>query len=78
MTMLISFIRIYSDLIFVYVLLSWFPDIRDSKLGYYLREIVEPYLQIFRNTIPPIGPFDLSPVLGYVVLHLAIKGLVSI
>lgn len=78
MTIIISLIRIYSELIFVYILLSWFPEARDSKLGYYLREIIEPYLQIFRSIIPPIGPFDLSPVFGYIILQLAVMGLASI
>jgi uncharacterized protein YggT (Ycf19 family) len=30
---------------------------------------VEPYLNIFRRMIPPIGMFDLSPIIALIVLN---------
>jgi uncharacterized protein YggT (Ycf19 family) len=34
----------------------------------FLAEVVEPYLAFFRRFIPPLGPFDLSPIVGILVL----------
>lgn len=34
----------------------------------FLDEVVEPYLAFFRRFIPPLGPFDLSPIVGILLL----------
>lgn len=35
----------------------------------FLRDTAEPYLRLFRRFIPPIGMFDLSPMIGIIVLY---------
>lgn len=45
-----------------------------AALGF-LREVVEPYLSIFRRFIPPIGPVDVSPIVGILLLQI-VGGLV--
>ena len=37
----------------------------------FLRDVCEPYLSIFRRFIPPIGPLDLSPLIGILLLQFA-------
>lgn len=46
----------------------------DAVLGF-LRDVCEPYLRVFRKFIPPIGMFDLSPMIGIFVL-LILRGLI--
>jgi uncharacterized protein YggT (Ycf19 family) len=67
---------VYIFLIFVYVLVNLMfsfgvrpPYSRwsDAFLNF-LRDVSEPYLRIFRRFIPPIGMFDLSPLIGLIVL----------
>ncbi|XFA99365.1 YggT family protein [Candidatus Izemoplasma sp. B36] len=41
-------LRVYSYVIFIYILLSWTPLI-NSKFYYYLGRICNPYLNIFRG-----------------------------
>lgn len=65
---------IYSFVVFAYVLLSWLPGARDSSIGQFLGKIVEPYLDPFRRIIPPIGIFDISPIVAIFSLHLAAQG----
>ena len=36
----------------------------------FLRDVCEPYLSIFRRFIPPLGPLDLSPIIGIFVLNI--------
>jgi uncharacterized protein YggT (Ycf19 family) len=68
---------VYSILIIVYVLLSMvfslgarvpYSRFTDAILTF-LRDVSEPYLQIFRRFIPLIGPLDLSPLVGLIVLN---------
>jgi YggT family protein len=70
--------RVYTLLIIAYILSSLFfafggrvPYARWSSaiLGF-LRDVCEPYLSIFRRFIPPIGPLDLSPIIGIVLLNI--------
>ncbi|MCS6959150.1 MAG: YggT family protein [Pseudanabaenaceae cyanobacterium SKYGB_i_bin29] len=76
---LLSAISIYSLLLIVRVLLTWFPQIDwYSQPFRFLREISDPYLDLFRSLIPPIGGWDLSPMLAIFVLQLISGTLVSL
>jgi YggT family protein len=60
-------------LIFVYVILSWIPQVRDSKFGYILSVFVEPVLSPVRNLLGRIEslkalPIDLSPIVAWFLL----------
>ena len=65
---------IYSFFIIGYILLSWFPNARESSLGQFLGKVVEPYLEPFRKFVPPLGMIDLSPIVAIIVLRLASGG----
>ncbi|ADC48188.1 MULTISPECIES: YggT family protein [Alkalihalophilus] len=69
---------IYSFLIIGYILMSWFPNARESSFGQFLGSIVEPYLEPFRRFIPPLGMIDLSPIVAIIVLRLASAGVLAI
>ncbi|MCR2803685.1 YggT family protein [Paenibacillus soyae] len=72
-------LEIYSYLIIGYVLLSWFPNARESFIGQLLGKIVEPYIGIFRRFIPPIGGvLDLSPIVALLALRFITIGLISV
>jgi uncharacterized protein YggT (Ycf19 family) len=66
--------QFYGTLIFIYVLMSWFP-MRGVLYDIYraLGTIVEPYLAIFRNLIPTVGAFDFSPLVAYFVLQIVLN-----
>ena len=34
----------------------------------FLYDVCEPYLRLFRRILPPLGPIDLSPIVGVLVL----------
>ncbi len=70
---------VYLILIFGRILLSWIPRL---PYNLYLRavvgfieETVDPYLNLFRRILPPIGMFDFSPIIAVILLLLA-QGLV--
>ncbi|MCA1904196.1 MAG: hypothetical protein CV045_11075 [Cyanobacteria bacterium M5B4] len=68
---LISFVSIYSALLIIRVLLTWFPQINWYAQPFQaLREISDPYLDLFRSFIPPMGGWDLSPMVAIFTLQL--------
>lgn len=70
--------QIYTFMIFGYILMSWFPQMRESSIGEILRRFVEPYLRPFRSIIPPLGMIDISPIVALLALYFAEEGLISI
>ncbi|MCF3942506.1 YggT family protein [Oceanobacillus alkalisoli] len=68
-------IYIYSWVLIIYILMSWFPGARESSFGELIGRIAEPYLEIFRRFIPPLGMIDISPIVAIIVLRFAGMGL---
>ena len=73
-----TLLTIYIVLIFIRILMSWFTRIPynrylDAFLKF-VREVTDPYLNLFRRIIPPIrlgpGALDLSPIVGVLVLSI--------
>lgn len=64
----------YGVLIIVYVLMSWFP-VRGMLYDVYrvLGSVCDPYLNIFRRFIPPIGQLDISPIVAFIVLQVLVN-----
>lgn len=65
------FITVYILMIFAYVLSSWIrPGYSPvyARIQRFLRDTCEPYLGLFRRFIPPLGPIDVTPIVGVVVL----------
>ena len=64
-------LEIYSLVLFIRVLLSWFPNMDWSNpVLSTVSSITDPYLNAFRGLIPPIGGLDLSAILAFVALSL--------
>ena len=60
---------ILSNLLFSFGLRPSYSRTFDAVLGF-LRDVSEPYLRLFRKFIPPIGMFDLSPMIAIIVLYI--------
>ncbi|CAN8269971.1 unnamed protein product [Cochlearia groenlandica] len=65
-----KWLDIYSGVLMVRVLLSWFPNIPWERQPLSaIRDLCDPYLNLFRNIIPPIfDTLDVSPLLAFAVL----------
>ncbi|MCH1623859.1 YggT family protein [Ferdinandcohnia quinoae] len=64
----------YSYALIIYILMSWFPNARETGIGQFLARICEPYLEPFRKIIPPLGMIDISPIVAILVLNFAGQG----
>jgi YggT family protein len=67
---------VYLILIIIRVLLTWIPRLPYNRalratVGF-IEEVTDPYLNLFRRFLPPIGgggfALDLSPILGIILL----------
>lgn len=64
-------LQIYSLVLIVRVLLSWFPNLDWSNpVLSSVSAITDPYLNAFRGLIPPLGGIDLSALLAFLALNL--------
>ncbi|MBH8551925.1 YggT family protein [Nostocaceae cyanobacterium CENA357] len=71
-TTLVTFLTIYSYLLIIRVLLTWFPSINWYNQPFSaLSQITDPYLNLFRSIIPTLGGMDFSPILAFLALNLA-------
>ncbi|MEI6444321.1 MAG: YggT family protein [Nostocales cyanobacterium ELA583] len=70
-TTLATFVSLYSYLLIIRVLLTWFPTIEWSNQPFAaLSQISDPYLNLFRSIIPPLGGMDFSPILAFLALNI--------
>ena len=61
----------YYLLIIIRIFLSWIPDIDwDSQPFIGIRSVTDPFLNIFRGVIPPIGMLDISPIVAIILLQI--------
>lgn len=67
----------YYILIIIRIFLSWIPNIDWEVQPFtWIRSIVDPFLNIFRGVIPPIGGMlDISPIIAIILLQV-LQGLV--
>ncbi len=71
-------LQIYSLILLVRVLLTWFPNIDWSNpVLSTVSSITDPYLNLFRGLIPPIGGLDLSAILAFFALNIGQQLLAS-
>jgi YggT family protein len=73
-----TFLSIYTILLIIRILLSWFPNVDWLSPPFsVLSQLTDPYLNIFRSIIPPLGGIDLSPILAFLLLSFVRKGIVE-
>ncbi len=59
----------YTGMLIIRIVASWFPRVAFSHPVRFISFYTDPYLNVFRRLIPPIGGMlDLSPFLAYVGL----------
>ena len=77
-SVLASTAQIFSFLLLIRVLLTWFPSIdwNNGALSA-LCSLTDPYLNIFSGIIPPIGGFDISSILAFLLLNVIQQALVG-
>jgi YggT family protein len=72
--MLAYFVQIlfttYTFLLLARIFGSWFPSFADSPVMRFVAFYTDPYLNIFRQIIPPLGMVDISPIFAFIALQM--------
>lgn len=79
--LIVSIADVYSMIIFVYVMMSWFPINKGILADIYrvLGKVCDPFLNIFKKFIPPIGGIvDVTPIVALLVLQFGVQLLVNL
>ena len=76
-SLLVSIANAYTMVIFVYVIMSWLPNVTSGVVGQVynvLGKICDPYLDLFKKLIPPIGGMiDITPIIAVLVLQFVMQ-----
>ena len=65
------FFYCYTILLFIRIVISWVPAWHHYHLVRFVAFCTDPYLNIFRRILPPLGGvLDISPLLAFFVLRL--------
>ncbi|MDO4854798.1 MAG: YggT family protein [Coriobacteriia bacterium] len=78
---IVNLANAYSMVIFIYVMMSWFPNMGGFLLDLYeaLGKICDPFLDLFKRFIPPIGGMvDISPIVALLVLQFGVRLIVAL
>jgi YggT family protein len=80
-TFVTVFVTVYTIVLLAYVVMSWLrlpysPWL--NRIQRFLYDVAEPYLRLFRRVLPSMGPLDLSPMIGIIVLWLIEQVLIRI
>jgi|GEM_PF-1500780 len=69
-TMLLRLVRLYEFVILIRFLVTWLPI--DRGAGWYrlLLGLTEPLFTAVRRLVPPVGPFDVSPIAALLLLSI--------
>jgi YggT family protein len=69
-TTLGTFIGLYTTILIIRVILTWFPTINWYNQPFAgLSQITDPYLNLFRSIIPPLGGIDFSAMIAIILLQ---------
>ena len=63
-------LALYSLLIFMRIIFSWVMVSYSNRLMRFLVNTTEPFMGPLRRMVPPLGRFDISPIVAFIILWL--------
>lgn len=58
----------YTLMLFAKIISSWLPQFREYRFMQFISYCTDPYLDLFRRFIPPLGMIDFSPIVAFFCL----------
>lgn len=62
------FFQVYLIMLFARIFCSWFPELQRHRFFQFIAFYTDPYLNVFRRIIPPLGVIDFSPLFAFLCL----------
>jgi YggT family protein len=73
--LLYGLLTVYSLLIFIRIIMSWGRPAYHNRLMRFLARATDPLLLPLRHMIPPLGMFDISPIVAFIIIFLFQKAI---
>lgn len=70
--------QVYTLMLFARIISSWFPQLQEYKFMRFICYYTDPYLNVFRRIIPPLGMMDFSPIVAFLCLGIIEQVVVKI
>lgn len=61
---------IYLIMLFIRIMGSWVPELQQTRFMHFISFYTDPYLDVFRRLIPPLGMMDFSPIVAFLCLNI--------
>lgn len=68
--------QVYTLMLFARIMGSWVPELQQYRAMQFIGFYTDPYLNIFRRIIPPLGMIDISPIVAFFALSI-LKNLIT-
>jgi YggT family protein len=68
--LLYGLLTLYSLLIFFRIIFSWGRTTQTNRVGRFLVRVTDPLLVPLRQVVPPLGMFDISPIVAFIIIWL--------
>lgn len=68
--LLYGMLALYSLLIFIRIIFSWVMVSYSNRLMRFLVNTTEPLMGPLRRIVPPVGRFDISPIVAFIIIWL--------
>jgi YggT family protein len=65
---LYGLLALYSLLIFIRIIFSWVMVSYSNRVMRFLVNATEPLMGPLRRTVPPVGRFDISPIVAFIII----------
>ena len=69
-------LTVYYWILIAYVLGSWIPELRKTKIYRVIYQIANPYMRIFRGLLV-FGMMDFTPILGFLLYTWGLNNLAN-
>lgn len=72
LTIVYYLLQAYYWVLIAYILMSWIPEIRGSRVHQIVHNIANPYMRLFRGLLV-FGMMDFTPILGFLLYNLGMR-----
>lgn len=62
--------QVYTVMLFARIIGSWVPELQQYRVFQFIAYYTDPYLNLFRRFIPPLGMIDISPIVAFLFLSI--------
>lgn len=66
--LIFGLLSLYTLTIFIRIIFSWLGFSYSNRLMRFVFNVTEPLLGPLRRTVPAVGMFDISPIVGFIIL----------